>query len=109
MLRVMLVDDEVIALEGLRLLIDWHGERVVDVDPGTVAHEGPVYTRPIERPWWIDDLNAGRAAAGWKTTCRFLFQSWAKRRYCTASATCSEVTAGLPARSAMLRATRNSR
>lgn len=48
-------------IDGDRLLIDWHGERVVDVDPGTVAHEGPVYTRPIERPWWIDDLNARSA------------------------------------------------
>ena len=26
MLRVMLVDDEPLALEGLRLLIDWHAE-----------------------------------------------------------------------------------
>jgi phosphoribosylformylglycinamidine synthase subunit PurL len=48
-------------IEGDRLLIDWHGERVVDVIPGTVAHEGPVYDRPIERPWWIDDLNASSA------------------------------------------------
>ena len=48
-------------IEGDRLLIDWHGERVVDVEPGTVAHDGPVYDRPIERPWWIDDLNARSA------------------------------------------------
>ncbi len=48
--------------EGDRLLIDWHGERVVDVEPGTVAHEGPVYHRPVERPWWIDDLNSRDAA-----------------------------------------------
>ena len=48
-------------IEGDRLLIDWHGERVVDVIPATVAHEGPVYDRPIERPWWIDDLNARSA------------------------------------------------
>ncbi len=48
-------------IEGDRLLIDWHGERVVDVEPGTVAHGGPVYHRPIERPWWIDDLNARSA------------------------------------------------
>ena len=27
--------------------IDWHGETVVDVPPRTVAHEGPVYERPI--------------------------------------------------------------
>ncbi|MGV8908305.1 MAG: phosphoribosylformylglycinamidine synthase subunit PurL [Propionicimonas sp.] len=48
-------------VEGDRLLIDWHGERVVDVDPSTVAHEGPVYDRPMERPAWIDDLNARSA------------------------------------------------
>src|SRR5690606_10512136 len=25
------------------LVITWHGETIVDVEPGTVAHEGPVY------------------------------------------------------------------
>ncbi|MFV0452208.1 MAG: phosphoribosylformylglycinamidine synthase subunit PurL [Propioniciclava sp.] len=48
-------------IEGDRLLIDYHGERVVDVDPRTVAHEGPVYNRPFARPDWIDALNARRA------------------------------------------------
>ncbi len=33
-----------------RLQIDWHGERVVDVPPRTVAHEGPVYQRTFFRP-----------------------------------------------------------
>ena len=33
-----------------RLTIDWHGARIVDVPPRTVAHEGPVYHRPIARP-----------------------------------------------------------
>lgn len=46
-----------------RLVIDWHGERIVDVDPRTVAHDGPVYERPIARPTWIDALNADTAAA----------------------------------------------
>ncbi len=36
-----------------RLTIDWHGERIVDVPPRTVAHEGPVYDRPIARPAWL--------------------------------------------------------
>ncbi|MDQ7992723.1 MAG: AIR synthase-related protein, partial [Propionicimonas sp.] len=49
--------------EGDRLVIDWHGETVVDVDPATVAHEGPVYERPFARPDWIDPLNADSAAA----------------------------------------------
>ncbi|MFD7156411.1 phosphoribosylformylglycinamidine synthase subunit PurL [Kribbella sp. NPDC059898] len=44
-----------------RLEIDWHGERVVDVPPRTVAHEGPVYDRPYERPAWQDELQADAA------------------------------------------------
>ncbi|MEV4311771.1 phosphoribosylformylglycinamidine synthase subunit PurL [Actinocrispum sp. NPDC049592] len=39
-----------------RLVITWHGEVVVDVPPRTVAHQGPVYHRPIERPADQDDL-----------------------------------------------------
>jgi len=41
-----------------RLTIDWHGERIVDVPPRTVAHEGPVYERPYHRPPWQDDLQS---------------------------------------------------
>ncbi|MFC2570660.1 MAG: phosphoribosylformylglycinamidine synthase subunit PurL, partial [Schaalia sp.] len=41
-----------------RLTIDHHGHRIVDVDPKTVAHEGPVYDRPYARPAWQDDLQA---------------------------------------------------
>jgi len=44
--------------EDDRLVINWHGETVVDVDPRTVAHEGPVYERPYARPGWQDDLQA---------------------------------------------------
>ena len=36
--------------DGDRLQITWHGETVVDVPPRTVAHEGPVYQRPVQRP-----------------------------------------------------------
>ncbi|MCW2632715.1 MAG: Phosphoribosylformylglycinamidine synthase 2 [Pseudonocardia sp.] len=32
-----------------RLEINWHGETVVDVPPRTVAHDGPVYQRPVQR------------------------------------------------------------
>ena len=39
-----------------RLVVDWHGETVVDVDPRTVAHDGPVYERPFARPAWQDAL-----------------------------------------------------
>ncbi len=48
-------------IEGDRLIIQWHGETIVDVDPKTVAHDGPVYERPFHRPGWIDALNAARA------------------------------------------------
>ena len=41
-----------------RLTIDHYGERIVDVDPKTVAHDGPVYDRPYSRPAWQDDLQA---------------------------------------------------
>lgn len=41
-----------------RLIIDWDGETIVDVDPRTVAHEGPVYHRPFHRPEWQDQLQA---------------------------------------------------
>jgi phosphoribosylformylglycinamidine synthase len=41
-----------------RLIIDWHGETIVDVEPGTVADEGPVYERPYARPSWQDGIQA---------------------------------------------------
>ncbi|WP_232819094.1 phosphoribosylformylglycinamidine synthase subunit PurL [Homoserinimonas sp. OAct 916] len=46
-----------------RLTIDWHGERIVDVDPTTVAVDGPIYERPVARPDWLDALQADTAAA----------------------------------------------
>ncbi len=48
-------------IDGDRLIIDWHGETIVDVDPRTVAHDGPVYERPYWRPGWLDEVNAHRA------------------------------------------------
>ncbi|MFC8921126.1 phosphoribosylformylglycinamidine synthase subunit PurL [Cellulosimicrobium sp. NPDC057127] len=47
-----------------RLTIDHHGQRIVDVDPRTVAHEGPVYERPYARPAWQDGLNADSISTG---------------------------------------------
>ena len=43
---------------GDRLVIEWHGETIVDVPPRTVAHEGPVYERPYARPSWQNALQA---------------------------------------------------
>ena len=44
--------------DGDRLEICWHGELVVQVPPRTVAHEGPVYDRPYDRPANQDALQA---------------------------------------------------
>lgn len=46
-----------------RLVIHWRGEKIVDVDPRTVAVDGPVYNRPMQRPEWLDALNADSARA----------------------------------------------
>ena len=44
------------------LVIEHKGEIVVDVPPKTVAHEGPVYDRPLARPDWQDELQADTTA-----------------------------------------------
>jgi phosphoribosylformylglycinamidine synthase len=41
-----------------RLVIEWKGQTIVDVDPRTVAIDGPVYNRPMEYPTWLDALQA---------------------------------------------------
>jgi phosphoribosylformylglycinamidine synthase len=46
-----------------RLVITWHGETIVDVDPRTVAVDGPVYERPVAYPSWLDALQADSAAS----------------------------------------------
>lgn len=46
-----------------RLEIYWHGEKIVDVDPATVAVDGPVYERPVAYPTWIDALREDSASA----------------------------------------------
>ncbi len=45
-----------------RLVINWHGEEIVNVDPSTVAVDGPVYERPVAYPTWIDALQADSAS-----------------------------------------------
>ncbi|MEU5241145.1 phosphoribosylformylglycinamidine synthase subunit PurL [Streptomyces lydicus] len=47
--------------DGSQLEIFWHGEQIVDVPPRSVAHEGPTYHRPYERPAWQDALQADDA------------------------------------------------
>ena len=41
-----------------RLTVEWHGEQIVDVPPRSVAHDGPVYSRPMQRPAYLDALQA---------------------------------------------------
>jgi phosphoribosylformylglycinamidine synthase len=41
-----------------RLTIDYHGQRIVDIDPRTAAIASPVYDRPHKRPLWQDYLNS---------------------------------------------------
>ena len=41
-----------------RLYINWGDQEIVNVPPRTVAHDGPVYTRPVEYPKYQDALNA---------------------------------------------------
>lgn len=48
--------------DGDRLEITWNGEVIVDVPPRTVAHEGPVYNRPLAQPTYIDEVNGQRVA-----------------------------------------------
>ncbi|WP_323132115.1 phosphoribosylformylglycinamidine synthase subunit PurL [Kineococcus indalonis] len=50
--------------DGDHLVVQWHGETVVDVPPRTVAHEGPVYERPYARPASQDALQADAPSAG---------------------------------------------
>ena len=41
-----------------RLQMSWHGEQVVDIEPGSAADDGPVYRRPLQRPAGQDALQA---------------------------------------------------
>ena len=43
---------------GDRLVITWHGQTVADVPPQSLAHQGPVYHRPVRRPRAQDALQA---------------------------------------------------
>ncbi|MEV6896067.1 phosphoribosylformylglycinamidine synthase subunit PurL [Amycolatopsis sp. NPDC051372] len=49
--------------DGDNLVITWHDEVVVDVPAHTVAHQGPVYDRPIQRPASQDELIADTSAS----------------------------------------------
>ena len=44
-----------------RVKVTWHGETVVDVPPGSLADDGPVYARPLREPGDLILLQADRA------------------------------------------------
>jgi phosphoribosylformylglycinamidine synthase len=49
--------------DGDRLVISWHGETIVDVEPGSLADDGPVYHRPLARPDAEQDALAADTSA----------------------------------------------
>ncbi len=44
--------------EGKHLEVFWGDELIIDVPPRSVAHDGPVYNRPMRRPAYLDALQA---------------------------------------------------
>jgi phosphoribosylformylglycinamidine synthase len=46
-----------------RLVIEWQGDIIVDVPPRSVAHDGPVYDRPMSRPSWTEATRANTVDA----------------------------------------------
>jgi phosphoribosylformylglycinamidine synthase len=47
-----------VVIDEDRLYINWGKEEIVNVPPRTVAHDGPVYERPISYPAFQQPLNA---------------------------------------------------
>ncbi|HEX7537669.1 MAG TPA: phosphoribosylformylglycinamidine synthase subunit PurL [Dermatophilaceae bacterium] len=43
---------------GKHLEVFWGDEQIIDVPPRSVAHDGPVYNRPMQRPAYLDALQA---------------------------------------------------
>ena len=42
--------------DGKHLEVFWGDEQIIDVPPRSVAHDGPVYNRPMQRPAYLDAL-----------------------------------------------------
>ena len=42
--------------DGKHLEVFWLDEQIIDVPPRSVAHDGPVYNRPMQRPAYLDGL-----------------------------------------------------
>jgi phosphoribosylformylglycinamidine synthase II len=70
-------------VEGDRLQILWHGETVVDVPPGSLADDGPVYERPMVRPADLDALQTKELPAYPEATKELLLQMVASPNLCS--------------------------
>jgi len=44
--------------DGKNLEVFWGDELIIDVPPRSVAHDGPIYNRPMQRPAYLDALQA---------------------------------------------------
>ena len=42
--------------DGKHLEVFWHDDLIIDVPPRSVAHDGPIYNRPMKRPAYLDAL-----------------------------------------------------
>src|SRR5690606_41692772 len=60
--------------DGDRLVVTWNGETVVDVPPRTVAHEGPVYERPVRRPDYRSEEHTSELQSRENLVCRPLLE-----------------------------------
>lgn len=44
--------------DGKKLEVFWGDQLIIDVPPRSVAHDGPIYDRPMQRPAYLDALQA---------------------------------------------------
>jgi phosphoribosylformylglycinamidine synthase II len=44
--------------DGKKLEVFWGDKLIIDVPPRSVAHDGPIYDRPMQRPAYLDALQA---------------------------------------------------
>ncbi len=70
-------------VEGDRLEILWNGEVVVDVPPGSLADDGPVYERPTQRPADLDALRGKDLPPYPEATKELLLQMVASPNLCS--------------------------
>ncbi len=70
-------------VEGDRLRVRWHGETVVDVPPGSLADDGPVYDRPMRRPADLDALRSSELPPYPEASAELLLRMVASPNLCS--------------------------